>query len=364
MSDETIRRAALMILDGRVNEGQSELIGAAYDLIKQGVSIARRQALRASGGETETDMDPVEAFLRVKLLGCRLGEDDKTADLKICNERRDKFLRSLLEARDCAAFIRVAARNLATEAYRKRPIRTVPMRSDAPEAGDDDDAVELIEESLPQLEAPSQWLSGLDPWQSIVLKVTYVPDHLSPAEIGEIASRRGVGAPEVARDLEARSARTTEGAFASALDLEKRRILWNTRRDSEQRLIRWESDAFSPHERVASRVTDIDPAAPTVLDSEALRPLLTSRTLFERTDEATRLRVFLYAANLVRAAYRSLDAARLACMDGPRPDFREVAMILGELSAEATAEEAETAANTVGRRVKRLLKSLKAQGAP
>ncbi len=368
MSSDDIRRAARMILDGRVREGQRALVGAAWDAIERGVLSASKDASKGTLHETDpTGLDPVAAFLKVKFQGFQLSEDEADVDPKVASSRRDKFLRELVAKDDCVGFIFTAARNLAIDSFRRPGVRTVPLAEGgaSPEDFSEDSGVFDLgldaEASVEESTTPNGlelWIDELEPQQALTLRVTYSPSDVRREDVITLASRRNVPVAHVEMELETRHARYTEQRLARARVLETRLARLRARRDREELLRKWERDHFGPYERAADRVDDSEPSVAGTIDPAVVRPLVLSRNGFVRADDRTRLQVYLYIRQLVEHAERLYQQAREDCLQDEQPNFREVALILGELAPEADDATAEQKANTVGTRVARLLKKL------
>lgn len=338
-----LREAARRLREERSSEASRVLVELTFSLIERGIAVAARRSALPHERELLAEQ-AFNAFLEEKL-------DD------------DDFLDRVARA-DCPeGLVVTSAQHVMHDLLRTRqlaPRRVETERADvlldSPGADGPDpapDAVELWEAYEDQLTARSV-LASLSPTDLLLVKVVHADMHsLTPAELEGLASRRGMPASAVQREIDARVEALQEHRKDAQETLENRRVRVRS--------------LLARTRRVVTCMRDLDEEVLAFQGYDAVkRPSSWSHNaLLKLTTEERRV-VLGWLDDQLKTAERLLEEAREEAHKGGPPDWRQVAWILGRIRADSTTAEARTAVNTTtaqyGRLRSRILQLSTEQG--
>jgi hypothetical protein len=324
--DVEIKAALALALGDRRAEGQGKLLEIVFDDVERAIRLTlERAGLKRAELVDETTV----RFFERKLTS------------------RD-FLERLSEVDAPLAFVRTSARHFALDVVRSA-LRSDPGLRVRVEELSENDAAEStsdgeIEESRVRMaRLCEEALAAIEPSKRALLKLLERIE-LSSEEISEIARHRGISSEDLEREL---------AAFESDR---------NTRRSAlEEDLVLAHSELLSleeEHRFVLEVIRQLD-REPTKPEREELRrpasiAVLQGATPGQRSGHLARLE-----EKLASEAARYAEIERQ--LRAPRPQYRRIVFLLGEVGAGATEAEIARAENRITLRAIRTRKKLKEQ---
>lgn len=339
-----VGRAVSLILEGGGEEdvrvGSRLLLEEIFDAVERGVQHGLGEGPDQADYEAVQADQVVERFLRRKL--------DRV-------EGRD-FLESLAEASSPASWAFRAAANLAVDALRASgPLRLVRppdgRRSDCEESGPGLDRYADPDHQWDPAETPGfdqadrRLLATITAEEQILLRLFNCVE-LTPDQLELLAEKRGVPPGQVLAEVEQRLSTTEARRWELEGKLERRRV----RLRSLERRSNLVQDAIRQRNGVATEPS-IEPDDPKRCGEEHW--LLGARP-------GERAGCERYIARLLeqQSSLYKRESAKLRDPTTKSPRYREVAQILGRITASSSEQEMASAANTVQVQLNRLRRRL------